>query len=55
MTEEQQAGTTPEITSEANAPDVAPVAEPATVVADVAAETPEPSMIEPAVEEVPAP
>ena len=55
MTEEQQAGTTPEITSEANAPEVAPVAEPATVVADVAAETPEPSMIEPAAEEVPAP
>ena len=46
MTEEQQAGTTPEITSEANAPDVAPVAEPATVVADVAAETPEQSMTE---------
>ena len=55
MTEEQQAGTTPEITSEANAPEVAPVAEPATVVADVAAETPEPSMIEPVAEAVAEP
>ncbi|HEX7398984.1 MAG TPA: 30S ribosomal protein S1 [Candidatus Limnocylindrales bacterium] len=55
MTEEQQAGTTPETMSEANAPEVVSVAEPATVVADVAAETPEPSMIEPAAEEVPAP
>ena len=54
MTEEQQAGTTPEITSEANAPEVAPVAEPATVVADVAAETPEPSTIEPPTEDVAA-
>jgi small subunit ribosomal protein S1 len=55
LTEEQQAGTTPETMSEANAPEVVSVAEPATVVADVAAETPEPSMIEPAAEEVPAP
>ena len=52
MTEEQQAGTTPETMSEANAPEVVSVAEPATVVADVAAETPEPSMIEPAAEDV---
>jgi small subunit ribosomal protein S1 len=55
LTEEQQAGTTPETMSEANAPEVVSVAEPATMVADVAAETPEPSRIEPAAEEVPAP
>jgi small subunit ribosomal protein S1 len=55
LTEEQQAGTTPETMSEANAPEVVSVAEPATVVADVAAETPEPSMIEPAAEEASAP
>ncbi|HEY4945922.1 MAG TPA: 30S ribosomal protein S1 [Candidatus Limnocylindrales bacterium] len=55
MTEEQQAGTTPETTSEADAPAVAAVAEPATVVADVAAETPEPSMIEPVAEAVAEP
>ena len=54
MTEEQQAGTTPETMSEANAPEVVSVAEPATVVADVAAETPEPSTIEPATEDVAA-
>ncbi|MFI5260092.1 MAG: 30S ribosomal protein S1 [Candidatus Limnocylindrales bacterium] len=48
MTEEQQAGTTPETMSEANAPEVAAVEEPATFVADVAAETSEPSMIAPA-------
>ena len=54
MTEEQQAGTTPETMSEANAPEVVSVAEPATVIADVAAETPEPSMIEPAAEDVAA-
>jgi len=52
LTEEQQAGTTPETTSEADAPAVAAVAEPATVVADVAAETPEPSVIEPVAEAV---
>ncbi len=45
MTEEQQAGTTPEVTSEADVLEVAAVAEPVTLVADVAAETPEPSMI----------
>jgi small subunit ribosomal protein S1 len=55
LTEEQQAGTTPETTSEADAPAVAAVAEPATVVADVAAETPEPSMIEPVAEAVAEP
>ncbi len=55
MTEEKQAGTTPETMSEANAPEVVSVAEPATVVADVAAETPEPSMTEPAAEVAPAP
>ena len=55
MTEEQQAGTTPVTTSEADAPAVAAVAEPATVVADVAAETPEPSMIEPVAEAVAEP
>ena len=54
MTEEQQAGTTPETMSEANAPEVVSVAEPATVVADVAAETPEPSTIEPPTEDVAA-
>ena len=54
MTEEKQAGTTPEAMSEANAPEVVSVAEPATVVADVAAETPEPSTIEPATEDVAA-
>ena len=55
MTEEQQAGTTPETTTEADAPAVASVAEPATVVADVAAETPEPSMTEPVAEAVAEP
>jgi small subunit ribosomal protein S1 len=55
LTEEQQAGTTPETTSEADAPAVAAVAEPATVVADVAAETPEPYMIEPVAEAVAEP
>jgi small subunit ribosomal protein S1 len=54
LTEEQQAGTTPETMSEANAPEVVSVAEPATVVADVAAETPEPSTIEPPTEDVAA-
>jgi small subunit ribosomal protein S1 len=54
LTEEQQAGTTPETMSEANAPEVVSVAEPATVVADVAAETPEPSTIEPATGDVAA-
>jgi small subunit ribosomal protein S1 len=54
LTEEQQAGTTPETMSEASAPEVVSVAEPATVVADVAAETPEPSIIEPAAEDVAA-
>ncbi len=48
MTEEQQAGTTPVTMSEANAAEVTAVAEPATVVADVAAETPDPSIIAPA-------
>jgi len=48
LTEEQQAGTTPETMSEANAAEVAAVEEPATFVADVAAETSEPSMIAPA-------
>ena len=45
MTEEQLAGTTPETTSEADATEGAAVAEPATMVADVAAETTEPSVI----------
>src|SRR5664280_2425782 len=54
LTEEQQEGTTPETMSEANAPEVVSVAEPATVVADVAAETPEPSTIEPPTEDVAA-
>ena len=44
MTEEQLAGTTPETTSEADATEGAAVAEPATMVADVAAETTEPSV-----------
>ncbi len=44
MTEEQLAGTTPETTSEADATEGAAVAEPATIVADVAAETTEPSV-----------
>jgi small subunit ribosomal protein S1 len=48
LTEEQQAGTTPVTMSEANAAEVAAVEEPATGVADVAAETPETSMIAPA-------
>src|SRR5664280_3754566 len=54
LTEEQQAGTTPETMSEANAPEVVSVAEPATTVADVAAETPEPSTIEPPTKDVAA-
>ena len=44
MTEEQLAGTTPETVSEADATEAAAVAEPATMVADVAAETTEPSV-----------
>jgi small subunit ribosomal protein S1 len=44
LTEEQLAGTTPETTSEADATEGAAVAEPATMVADVAAETTEPSV-----------
>jgi small subunit ribosomal protein S1 len=44
LTEEQLAGTTPETTSEADATEGAAVAEPATIVADVAAETTEPSV-----------
>jgi small subunit ribosomal protein S1 len=48
LTEEQQAGTTPVTMSEANAAEVAAVEEPATGVADVAAESPETSMFAPA-------